>query len=213
MLMERSTKAGARTPATRRRAGTARRGSSTLNEGRGANPGDTPQVHRVRQAVGRSTKAGARTPATRRDLAEVRVMFGDAQRRPGREPRRHRGTAGGQHRRLPRSTKAGARTPATPRVQHVSSPSWRTLNEGRGANPGDTGAGGASTGADTGALNEGRGANPGDTGDGGRSACNVLAAAQRRPGREPRRHSEEEQAAIRAGGAAQRRPGREPRRH
>ena len=61
-----------------------------------------------------------------------------AQRRPGREPRRHAETAAG-------FTVAPA-----------------TLNEGRGVNPGDTWFQ-RILDADTPALNEGRGVNPGDT--------------------------------------------------
>ena len=61
----RSTKAGARTPATRNRGGHFRPAVQPLNEGRGANPGDTRDLGRVRDGGdGRSTKAGARTPAT-----------------------------------------------------------------------------------------------------------------------------------------------------
>ena len=61
-----------------------------------------------------------------------------------------------------RSTKAGAVTPAT-------RPSWtgdgrenRSLNEGRGRNPGDTPSAPAPA-HDSRTLNEGRGRNPGDT--------------------------------------------------
>ena len=160
----RSTKAGARTPATppppcsrtKRLCRAQRR------------PGREPRRHAPSQPPGhrrilhRSTKAGARTPATpglRLRPARVR----NAQRRPGREPRRHararsvgRRPARAQRRpgreprrhensralplsRSPRSTKAGARTPATPggRARGKISAS-ATLNEGRGANPGDT---------------------------------------------------------------------------
>ena len=110
-----------------------------------------------------------------------------AQRRPGREPRRHS-----------RSSSAAAPDPGP-------------LNEGRGANPGDT--------ADTGdvqrtlsALNEGRGANPGDTAPGAEYRP-APHRAQRRPGREPRRHRIDSGAVTRSRRCAQRRPGREPRRH
>ena len=61
-----------------------------------------------------------------------------AQRRPGPKPRRHQKAASDCH------------------------PSWPTLNEGRGQNPGDTCL--AMRGSTSGApLNEGRGQNPGDT--------------------------------------------------
>ena len=112
---DRSTKAGARTPATPARPSRASGGRCSLNEGRGANPGDTGVARRGhRRAHVRSTKAGARTPATQ-------VGRRDARRA-----------------RLPRSTKAGARTPATLRRCPRGRPCWTTLNEGRGANPGDT---------------------------------------------------------------------------
>ena len=207
----RSTKAGARTPATRwaslsddgvtigaqRRPGREPRRhiahcptpgptARTLNEGRGANPGDTaglavfparsvtaqrrpgrePRRHRhprhPRHAdTPRSTKAGARTPATP-PLGMLIPPPTVAQRRPGREPRRHlRFHRGGRERparstkagaRTPatrfsidpciapthRSTKAGARTPATRPVPRRRCSCPEPLNEGRGANPGDT---------------------------------------------------------------------------
>ena len=110
----------------------------------------------------RSTKAGARTPATRPSLRWTRLRCVSAQRRPGREPRRH-----------------GPCGPIRARREG-------SLNEGRGANPGDTGA------------NQDARAN--------------RRTAQRRPGREPRRHSER-WASRMAFWVAQRRPGREPRRH
>ena len=112
--LPRSTKAGARTPATpacSRRSGATQ---SPLNEGRGANPGDT-RVRRPRQArvLVRSTKAGARTPATPR-LATARAPPPPRSTKAGaRTPATH--ARGGDHPpALPRSTKAGARTPATP---------------------------------------------------------------------------------------------------
>ena len=230
----RSTKAGARTPATRpaRRPRPACR--RPLNEGRGANPGDTRDDE---EAVGdgglRSTKAGARTPATLPTSVDLRFAS-SAQRRPGREPRRHRvrariSVAGAAAQRRPgreprrhadprlqadlgdvRSTKAGARTPATRRRPTMRSSGRRPLNEGRGANPGDTHQHPCPM-RRTSSLNEGRGANPGDT-----SATPIIRAsvmnAQRRPGREPRRHAHDSRNDA-PGASAQRRPGREPRRH
>ena len=109
-----------------------------LNEGRGANPGDT----------------------TRR--RPLRWVVEGAQRRPGREPRRH---AGRPYRAMGcsvRSTKAGARTPAIRRRAYAAARAVAALNEGRGANPGDTPGLGRHRAAPA-ALNEGRGANPGDT--------------------------------------------------
>ena len=234
---DRSTKAGARTPATPADAG--RRGghASPLNEGRGANPGDT----------------------MRRRMWPVYCR--SAQRRPGREPRRHSSTSPAYS----RSSHAQRRPGREPR-RHASSPTapWgrsRALNEGRGANPGDTSCSQSSASAAACAqrrpgreprrharsttirrrgpaapLNEGRGANPGDT----RHRCSGSArcrrstkagartpatpgslsreaarqrVAQRRPGREPRRHLPVDRLAASPPAAAQRRPGREPRRH
>ena len=112
--LDRSTKAGARTPATRVTP-LWRAVPTPLNEGRGTHPGDTRLLqfpaHCARQR--RSTKAGARTPAT---LAQSYVRFA-----------------------VPfRSTKAGARTPAT-RPMGGRARRWgSTLNEGRGTHPGDT---------------------------------------------------------------------------
>ena len=161
----RSTKAGARTPATLVRSGT--RGLS---------------------ADQRSTKAGARTPATLRPghaararrsaLNEgrgthpgdtcVRAGIGHwtrlAQRRPGHAPRRH--TRAGR-----RSGRAGA-----------------PLNEGRGTHPGDTSDAESRGAGARRPLNEGRGTHPGDTMDEGWNAAESVHA-QRRPGHAPRRHA------------------------
>ena len=169
---------------TSRRGGDARR--PTLNEGRGANPGDTRPpsgslLGRKALNEGRGANPGdthAATAPTPRPAA--------AQRRPGREPRRHAAGCPTAGRRPARSTKAGARTPATrvrPRRRRAG---WSALNEGRGANPGDT---------------------PPDDGGGG------MPPAQRRPGREPRRHPRRPTATALPSRHAQRRPGREPRRH
>ena len=133
----RSTKAGARTPATPRPAGRGRRGCSALNEGRGANPGDTVLP--------------AFTSAT---------MY-VAQRRPGREPRRHVGPSAAARSSTSRSTKAGARTPAT-----LVPPVGRERRLRRSTKAG------ARTPA---------------TPSASRSARST-GCAQRRPGREPRRH-------------------------
>ena len=86
----RSTKAGASTPATRRCFWWTR--FATRH---------------------RSTKAGASTPATPPVYGSAAALCSTAQRRPERQPRRHRrgrGEGDGIH---PRSTKAGASTPAT----------------------------------------------------------------------------------------------------
>ena len=110
----------------------------------------------------RSTKAGARTPATQAPGAAGPGRCSGAQRRPGREPRRHVGRTGRDGRGTRRSTKAGARTPATPCGPRRRRRRPDPLNEGRGANPGDTRQPSGSRAAAR-ALNEGRGANPGDT--------------------------------------------------
>ena len=114
-VLDRSTKAGAETPATHASPPPFPFPPTTLNEGRGRDPGDTPSsigiskcsrraqrrpgprprrhVHRSLDLPlkdDRSTKAGAETPATH----VHRIFLG---------------------RGIPRSTKAGAETPATPR--------------------------------------------------------------------------------------------------
>ncbi len=135
----RSTKAGARTPATRwcrrNRCGP----GGTLNEGRGTHPGDTGPPAVVGWGAGRrSTKAGARTPATPAAHAAGGHELRSAQRRPGHAPRRHWTSVLPSFGISPRSTKAGARTPAT-RLVDVGSPrNLAPLNEGRGTHPGDT---------------------------------------------------------------------------
>ena len=158
----------------------------------------------------RSTKAGARTPAT------LPVPI-------GLENPEHR------------STKAGARTPAIRSWRPASAAFSTSLNEGRGANPGDTRRPPAS-GRRGAPLNEGGGANPGDTNRGWQALVVVhrstkagartpatpatvarpaapVTSAQRRPGREPRRHAYWPSMAPVHNACAQRRPGREPRRH
>jgi len=137
----RSTKAGAETPATPSPGCSRREATSTLNEGRGRNPSDTPDhVHQGALDAPRSTKAGAETPATPVESLERRLAcLGCAQRRPGPKPQRHLLLPSrflleaGHAQRRPgpkpqrhddhgfastggelRSTKAGAETPATP---------------------------------------------------------------------------------------------------
>ena len=258
----RSTKAGARTPAThlhtprseaptapaQRRPGREPRrhsgppGRSTtcadpLNEGRGANPGDTghESVGRARDAA-RSTKAGARTPATLQHAGARGLVLGRRSTKAGaRTPatpyradedvrRDRRSTKAGA--RTPatrsqassghvsgggRSTKAGARTPATPVDDDLRAPEGMALNEGRGANPGDTSIRPPPRGPSP-PLNEGRGANPGDTRAAGTTrappCCRSTKAGARTPA------TREGETGTRATWeVAQRRPGREPRRH
>ena len=128
-----------------------------------------------------------REPRRHTTLRTARQRFVCAQRRPGREPRRHRPVSRSESHVHIRSTKAGARTPATPGPPSRRSRAPSPLNEGRGANPGDTRASVRATGRATSTLNEGRGANPGDTWP-SRSTVRPSCRAQRRPGREPRRH-------------------------
>ena len=92
---------------------------SSLNEGRGVNPGDTRNAPAAELVCDlRAQRRPGREP--RRHAVPTHSVFvpavGDAQRRPGREPRRHA------------PAHAGCRRPARP------------LNEGRGVNPGDTAA-------------------------------------------------------------------------
>ena len=107
-----------------------------------------------------------------------------------------------------RSTKAGARTPAT-RWQTIPGDGlFGSLNQGRGANPGDTRSPGPASPGCRKPLNEGRGANPGDTPASVRRRSG-RGRAQPRPGREPRRHARPRTASSRTG-RAQPRPGRQP---
>ena len=183
----RSTKAGAETPATLETIHGKLCGFSALNEGRGRDPGDTARAARCESARERSTKAGAETPATR-----------------------------------PRSSFAPPRTPLP-------------LNEGRGRDPGDTCSVIARVRGIL-PLNEGRGRDPGDTcraGDqppssswyrstkaGAETPATLPSSwgdpshsstAQRRPGPRPRRHTAIEHE-TRESFSAQRRPGPRPRR-
>jgi len=161
----RSTKAGARTPATHDRHG---RGGERL--------------------VRRSTKAGARTPATPPIARWNRPSFRCAQRRPGPEPQRHPSTRRAHH--LPCTSLNEGRGPNPSDTSGTwrCLPHHRALNEGRGPNPSDTVGGGrpllmswsaqrrpgpepqrhppcaATRDPGTSApLNEGRGPNPSDT--------------------------------------------------
>ena len=116
-------------------------------------------------------------------------MRTDAQRRPGREPRRHL-----RQRRASTPHRACAqRRPGREPRRHP----WRVANTGRSSCP----------------LNEGRGVNPGDTPSRAATVPASTSTAQRRPGREPRRHADRLLPSPRSRPTAQRRPGREPRRH
>ena len=135
---------------------------SSLNEGRDVNPGDT----RTGIACRSSFRTAQRRPgreSRRHDSFAQAVSFAlHAQRRPGRESRRHLNSA------------LDGSAPTTP------------LNEGRDVNPGDTSSRPTAGRRGT-PLNEGRDVNPGDTW----ASSHVLdgVTAQRRPGRESRRHS------------------------
>ena len=134
-------------------------------------PGRIPRRHSDNRIGGfsptgqiRSTKAGAHTPATPSSEAAVSVHPIHAQRRPGRIPRRHREIVSGKDCQLPAF--AQRRPGRIPRrhscIRRASFPLPHTLNEGRGAYPGDTGM------RDMG--------------------WRWVEDAQRRPGRIPRRH-------------------------
>ena len=140
-------------------------GAHPLNEGRGVSPGDTAKDPTSGSAVHSAQRRPGREP--RRHLTPPSTSHSDdcAQRRPGREPRRH------------------------PRSRGAAWSSTTALNEGRGVSPGDTPSRCSSARrAGASPLNEGRGVRPGDTRPApcGRNHCRRLA--QRRPGREPRRH-------------------------
>ena len=200
--------------------------TGSLNEGRGVNPGDTRRM----DPSGRLDRPGLGSDPSDR-----------AQRRPGREPRRHtlwrgRGSdrPGGvsAQRRPGREPRRHARN-QQPDVRPTGEAS-SSLNEGRGVNPGDTRKPPRSTvgRALNGPLNEGRGVNPGDTPAVDRLPRPTSACAQRR--RRPFRVvadaldiriSLNEGRGVNPGDTinaarlarrsrtAQRRPGREPRRH
>ncbi len=145
------------------------------------------------------------------DVDQVEI----AQRRPGRQPQRHR------LKRLPeqsgdqRSTKAGASAPATRgRPSGDMARSMKTLNEGRGVSPSDTREPFSPRGLSPGTLNEGRGVSPSDTGRFGHFGNGDWPpSAQRRPGRQPQRHCAIQSVSLSLPTGAQRRPGRQPQRH
>ena len=154
--------------------------------------GREPRRHRRprladRRRDARSTKAGARTPATPGRGAGLLHRAGRAQRRPGREPRRHAGRttapdgfSPAQRRpgREPRRHRPRAGDPRRDRLIAQRRPG-REPRRHRAAPPPRSGR--------RRPLNEGRGANPGDTAGVGFQTA-LSAFAQRRPGREPRRH-------------------------
>ena len=146
LIDRRSTKAGAETPATRRDPREGYRTSTTLNEGRGRDPGDTigfglPDAHYTTLNEGRGRDPGDTPPpydgaddplaAQRRpgprprrhaSAAMLSACILAAQRRPGPRPRRHACAALDPDGPLHRSTKAGAETPATHSVRRTRGP-------------------------------------------------------------------------------------------
>ena len=173
-------------PGDTSRSRTARWSRRTLNEGRGVNPGDTRDARNRRLRISALNEGRGGNPGDTFTFTKGVRHADRAQRRPGREPRRHRDHIAADGNRAFRSTKAGAGTPATPSPSRRGCGMLTALNEGRGVNPGDT--------VTTSPLTA------------------TVHSAQRRPGREPRRHTVSPANQMTAC-AAQRRPGREPRRH
>ena len=176
------------------------------------NPGDT--CARVTRQ-GRSPAAQRRPGREPRRHAKFRRGATDgagAQRRPGREPRRH--TAPPRMRAL---TSPAQRRPGREPRRHATatmnrSPPRGPLNEGRGVNPGDTGTQSSSSAARS--LAQRRpGREPRRHSQRQPTITPLLLFAQRRPGREPRRHRHRSSPSPSTSSTAQRRPGREPRRH
>ena len=214
-----------------------RRRTRALDEGRGANPGDTGEV--VATAAGRpvrSTKAGARTPATLIEQADRGAVADERSTKAGARTPATRQRPGRGPERRGRSTKAGARTPATPAIRRRFGDQSAHAQRRPGREPRRHCRSRTWACGSAGSLNEGRGANPGDTRPlplhaqpadrrstkaGARTPATPPRmwparasprSAQRRPGREPRRHSASSWYAS-LFLYAQRRPGREPRRH
>ena len=115
--------------------------STTLNEGRGRNPGDTDVLQGLPRypVFQRSTKAGAETPATRASRA------------------------GGEWRPIALNEGRGRNPGDTSSRSGCLRQTFSTLNEGRGRNPGDTRIKDRRKRSPSSTLNEGRGRNPGDT--------------------------------------------------
>ena len=135
----RSTKAGASTPATRRLGSYPSSGPPALNEGRGINPGDTrPQAGQNVHSPGRSTKAGASTPATRRRRMAPQHGLCPLNEGRGINPGDTTPTHGSSTWALPAQRRPGHQ-PRRHRVLCGERNAMRaSLNEGRGINPGDT---------------------------------------------------------------------------
>ena len=138
----------------------------TLNEGRGVNPGDTSNdlaLRRVRDGFHAQRRPGREPRRHVRNAHSCACSSPNAQRRPGREPRRHLDLS-----RTPSRRRPAQRRPGREPRRHS-----------------DRSTGGS-----------------------------MVMSAQRRPGREPRRHSASIPLMMPSRSPrAQRRPGREPRRH
>ena len=139
-LSERSTKAGASTPATPLTSST-RISAPCFAQRR---PERQPRLHQVPKAIVTAKTDDAQRRPERQPRLHIQgrgyIRVGrDAQRRPERQPRLHKpGVTSASHG-SPRSTKAGASTPATRAScwcpqRACSGP----LNEGRSVNPGYT---------------------------------------------------------------------------
>ena len=145
------------------------------------------------------------------DDVRLRTVSGLAQRRPGRESRRHATTLTPK-----RITTNAQRRPGRESRRHMAG----TRQEVEGIKAAQRRPGresrrhpsGSSAAAPVAALNEGRDVNPGDT-LAEMQGWLVYHTAQRRPGRESRRHSDARRAKATPFRRAQRRPGRESRRH
>ena len=187
--MLRSTKAGASTPATRTEPSTSASTRSTLNEGRGINPGDTFRIHfglyRISDPLneGRGINPGDTLVCRCLDYHSQNPLNEGRGINPGDTSHHPEGRRQG----VERSTKAGASTPATPGT--ITTVAVELLHRSTKA--------GASTPATPLYF---------------RPYSSPLAAAQRRPGHQPRRHSFRFCARLHRS-AAQRRPGHQPRRH
>ncbi len=127
------------------------------------NPGDTFETPRppvlFPTAQRRPGREPRRHPGPRPRVCEPLP----AQRRPGREPRRHHGRVSPTVARNVALNEGRGVNPGDtrqPKLKQVGRPA--PLNEGRGVNPGDTGAEYPQW-AHAASLNEGRGVNPGDT--------------------------------------------------
>ncbi len=209
---QRSTKAGASTPATPLFI------FSECFATRDAQrrPGHQPRRHaatRVVQIVGiPAQRRPGLQPRRHSNVARYEYYdHGRAQRRPGHQPRRHVSLDLRPICLAARSTKAGASTPATPPRPRRGAQRLSALNEGRGINPGDTSGRCVSACRIRGRSTKAGASTPATQGLRLLPSANFMTA-QRRPGHQPRRHLAAEGAGY-PDWHAQRRPGHQPRRH